>query len=92
MDVGSKAIAADPAGDRGRIVGFPEAKPGSQSEEHWVFQSDGDDIVPVGEAMLIAPAHVCPTVNLYEEALIVDSEGLVTGSWRIVARSRKLTI
>ena len=34
-----KAIASDPV-DRGVIIGLPQAKSVSQSEEHWVWQLD----------------------------------------------------
>lgn len=96
LDIGSKAIAADPAGPRGMIVELPDAVPGAQSEEHWVFSwteetGSGNGPVP-GDVFLVVPTHVCPTVNLHEQALIVDGNGQPTGTWQIVARSRKLTV
>lgn len=92
LDVGSKAIATDPAGDRGLIVDMPEARPVSQSEEHWVFEApDAHDFSP-GEAVLITPTHICPTVNLYHEAVVVDSAGNQIDTWEIVARERKLSL
>jgi D-threonine aldolase len=92
LDVGSKAIATDPAGQKGLIVEFPDAVPISQSEEHWVFESDSDPKLRSGDTVTIIPTHICPTVNLYEEALLIGDGGKVIDRWPIVARSRRLTI
>jgi D-serine deaminase-like pyridoxal phosphate-dependent protein len=92
LDVGSKAIATDPQGPRGIIVEYPDAVPSGQSEEHWVFDWKATDGPRTGDAVLIAPAHVCPTVNLYENALLINGEGSVFERWRIVGRTRKITI
>jgi D-serine deaminase-like pyridoxal phosphate-dependent protein len=31
--------------------------------------------VPRGSALWLFPRHVCPTVNLYDEAILVESDG-----------------
>jgi D-serine deaminase-like pyridoxal phosphate-dependent protein len=38
IDVGTKAIATDPKGQRGIILGYEEAIPVLQNEEHWVWE------------------------------------------------------
>jgi D-threonine aldolase len=41
--------------------------------------------------MYALPTHICPTVALHKEALIAEN-GLIVGSWPIVARDRVLTV
>jgi D-serine deaminase-like pyridoxal phosphate-dependent protein len=41
----------------------------------------------VGDALYAIPYHVCPTVALYDEALVVES-GHITGRWQIEGRRR----
>lgn len=90
LDVGSKAIATDPAGPRGTVLGRPGAEPQGQSEEHWVFADRST--LEQGQTVLVVPTHICPTVNLHEYGYVIDSEGNTEGTWKIVARSRKLSI
>jgi D-threonine aldolase len=92
LDIGSKAIATDPAGQRGMIVELPDAIPVAQSEEHWVFTWTADPGPAPGDEFLVVPTHICPTVNLHEKAFVVNGQGLVTEEWQIVGRSRKLTV
>jgi D-serine deaminase-like pyridoxal phosphate-dependent protein len=42
---------------------------------------------PIGERLTIAPNHVCPTVNLYDELVVVEG-GRVVDTWRVAARGR----
>lgn len=100
IDVGSKAIATDPKGQRGIILGYEAAVPVLQNEEHWVWETapgrPGAETRPpapaVGTELLIAPAHICPTTALYDEVLVVSPDGAVEGSWPVTARSRRLTV
>jgi D-serine deaminase-like pyridoxal phosphate-dependent protein len=41
----------------------------------------------VGDRVVIVPNHVCPTVNLYDELVIVE-DGRVVDTWRVTARGR----
>ena len=93
LDLGHKAIGADPSGPRGAIVSLPDAVPVAQSEEHWVFKlGDNDPAMPkIGEVLYVMPTHICPTAALYNEALAVRG-GRVTGVWTVSARNRKITI
>lgn len=92
VDVGSKAIAADPPGARGTIVGHADARPVLQNEEHWVFECAPELTPRIAEAVLIVPTHICPTTALYDEALVVEADGTVTECWPIEARSRRITV
>jgi len=90
LDLGCKGIAADPAGDRGIIVGLKEARPVFQSEEHWVFSlPPGVELPPIGSSQYVIPAHICPTSALYPE-LQVAQGGRITGQWQVSARNRKI--
>ncbi len=91
LDLGSKAIAADPEGQRGYIVGYEEtAKPLFQSEEHWVFEiADGVDKPAIGQTLFVIPTHICPCCALYPEIpVVVDGE--IQETWTVQARDRRL--
>jgi len=91
LDLGHKGIAADPAGDRGIIVGLEEAKPILQSEEHWVFSlPPGRELPPIGSAQYVIPTHVCPTTALYPEIQVAQG-GKIIEQWQVSARNRKIT-
>lgn len=95
IDVGVKAIATDPAPIRGVIAGYEDAvDPVLQNEEHWVFRMrEGTDRArpALGDVVYVIPSHICPTSALYPEAIVVE-KGHVTGTWKIAARNRVLTI
>ncbi len=89
LDVGNKAIAADPQGIRGVIVEYPDAEPQFQSEEHWVFKMSAEENVPEpGTIVHVVPAHICPTSALYPYAKIVKGGKLVE-KWDVTARNRE---
>lgn len=89
LDVGSKAVAADPAGDRLTLLGVPGATLGPQSEEHLVVETPTADGLPPGTPLLALPTHICPTCALHREAIVVEG-GKVVGRWEVVARDRVL--
>jgi D-serine deaminase-like pyridoxal phosphate-dependent protein len=103
LDLGHKAIAADPPGPRGFLLGFengpwsetPAGLPGSeplgQSEEHWVWRVARGEIA-VGQAAYVLPAHICPTVALHESVMVVNEQREVEGTWPITARRRALAL
>ncbi len=41
----------------------------------------------VGNRVIIAPNHVCPTVNLYDDLVVIE-DGQVVDTWRVAARGR----
>ena len=92
LDLGHKSIA--PENEISRRVYFLNAtglKPVSQSEEHLVLDAGEGRPFSIGDTLYGLPAHICPTVSLYERALLVRN-GLAEGEWKIMARDRKLTI
>ncbi|MEZ6018459.1 MAG: alanine racemase [Planctomycetota bacterium] len=84
-DVGSKALSAD-VDVVGRPLGWPGLHPQRPSEEHLPLEVAADSARPaLGEALWFVPGHVCPTVNLYDEALLVEEDGSVSRA-RVAAR------
>lgn len=91
LDLGYKAVAADPSIDRVRLLGIEGAQLGPQSEEHLVvINPRGSDPAP-GTPVLAIPTHVCPTCLLYREAIVVE-DGAVVDRWDVQARDRAMTV
>lgn len=87
LDLGHKAIAADPAGDRLRFVDLPGAKLGPQSEEHLVVEAPDMTRFTEGTALLAIPTHVCPTCALHAFAYVIEG-GEIVDRWEVAARDR----
>ena len=71
-DAGSKSIAAEAGDPCAHVLGHPELVARTPSEEHLPLRVDSGERPARGTALLLVPRHVCPTVNLAEEALLVD--------------------
>lgn len=73
LNLGHKRWAVD----QGPVQLFsrPNLKVVSVSEEHTVLEHPAGEKFEVGDYVLIAPRHVCPTVNLYEEFTLIGAEG-----------------
>ena len=91
LDLGHKAVAADPKGDRLSLLGMPGATLGPQSEEHLVVDVPDPERYPVGTAVMAIPMHICPTSALHREAFVIEG-GAVVDRWRVEARDRVVTI
>jgi D-serine deaminase-like pyridoxal phosphate-dependent protein len=70
-DAGSKAIASEAGSPVAVILGHPEHEACEPNEEHLPFETAAAR-PKRGDTVLLFPRHVCPTVNLAEEALLVD--------------------
>lgn len=92
IDVGYKAISADPPGDRGTFLNIEGAELGRQNEEHWTFEADQADDLCIGQEVYVLPTHICPTVALYDFANVIDTSGRCIDQWEIRARRRVLSI
>lgn len=75
IDAGAKALAADAAapGRRGHglVLGHPDWVIERLSEEHGVITSSERIRARVGDRVAIVPNHVCVTVNLHGNLLVV---------------------
>jgi D-serine deaminase-like pyridoxal phosphate-dependent protein len=91
LDIGHKAVSAEhPLAARVKIWELPEATMVLQSEEHLVIESPRAGEFAIGQALHALPKHICPTVALHAEAVVIEN-GRATERWPILARARRLT-
>lgn len=92
-DLGHKSVASE--NDLQRRAYFLNAdglEAIGHSEEHLVLKvASNAAIPPVGTLLWALPYHVCPTVALYERAVVIENNQ-VAGEWFITARNRKLHV
>jgi D-serine deaminase-like pyridoxal phosphate-dependent protein len=91
LDLGHKAIAADPVGPRLTLLGLADATLGGQSEEHLVVDSPAADDLEPGTSLLAIPTHICPTCALHSWVYAIEG-GEVVDRWEVRARDRVLEI
>jgi D-serine deaminase-like pyridoxal phosphate-dependent protein len=91
LDLGHKAIASENPHPRVQFLNLPDAKAVSHSEEHLVVETAKAKEFAVGDCLYGIPWHICPTVALHGEAVVVEN-GQAGARWKIVARDRRLTI
>jgi len=88
-DAGHKSVSADAGVPTCVVVGHSELTPLSPSEEHLPMAVRGGATGPeVGEALYLLPRHVCPTVNNFDCALLVQG-GEVKSVEKVSARGRE---
>jgi D-serine deaminase-like pyridoxal phosphate-dependent protein len=91
LDLGHKAVAAENPHPRVRFIELPDAVAVMQSEEHLVIETPRAAEFSIGQVLHGIPRHICPTVALHAEALVVEG-GRVVEIWPILARARRLTV
>jgi D-serine deaminase-like pyridoxal phosphate-dependent protein len=88
-DAGHKAVSADAGVPTCVVAGHPELTPLSPSEEHLPLEVEGGAAGPqVGEVLYLLPRHVCPTVNNFDDALLVRT-GEIESVEKVTARGRE---
>jgi len=87
-DAGHKAVSADAGVPTCMVAGRPDLAPLKPSEEHLPIEVKGGARPEIGEALYLIPRHVCPTVNNFDDALIV-MDGRVVGVERVTARGHE---
>ncbi len=85
-DAGSKAVDAANPDPVATIVGHSEWTAMRPSEEHLPFGAPEGDAPPTGTLLELIPHHICPTVNLAEEAVLLDDNAVI-GSAPVSARA-----
>lgn len=91
-DAGHKAVSADAGIPTCSVLGHPELQPHKPSEEHLPIDVPAGAALPaVGEYLYLVPRHVCPTVNNFDYALLVEN-GKITGVERVTARGREAPV
>ncbi len=91
LDLGHKAVAADPAGPRVHLIDVPDANVVGQSEEHLVVDAPASDRYPIGTCILAMPTHICPTSALHRRAYVIAS-GRLVDDWEVSARDRVIGV
>jgi D-serine deaminase-like pyridoxal phosphate-dependent protein len=89
LDAGSKVLGADHqtwTTGFGRLLEHPDARITALSEHHaTVVFPDGVPLPRLGEVLRVVPNHVCATVNLADELVVLDA-GQVVDRWPVAAR------
>lgn len=91
LDLGHKAIAAEKPHPRVQFLNLPDAQAVTHSEEHLVVETSRAHEFAVGDVLYGIPRHVCPTVALHAEAVIIRN-GSAVERWKVASRDRKLTV
>ncbi len=90
-DLGHKSVAAENPLPRVYFLNAENAIPISQSEEHLVVKIPEASLFEVGDVLYGIPVHICPTVALYERAIVIENNTAVD-EWKVVARDRKINM
>ena len=91
LDLGYKAVASEMPPPRVELLDLSGATFPLQNEEHLVVETPQAASFQVGTVVYCLPRHVCPTVALHEEAVVVR-EGRAEDCWQVLARRRRITI
>jgi D-serine deaminase-like pyridoxal phosphate-dependent protein len=88
-DAGHKALSIDCGVPNCGVAGRSDLLPGSPSEEHLpIAVPEGARRPDLGELVYLIPRHVCPTVNNFNEALVVANREII-GVEPVSARGRE---
>ena len=91
LDLGHKAVASEMPHPRVVFPVLPEATVAGHNEEHLVLETERAGDFPVGTVLHGIPWHICPTVALHQEAIVVQNSRAGV-SWPVVGRARRITI
>ena len=88
-DAGHKSVSADAGVPTCAVLGHPELTPLKPSEEHLPMEvAAGAEVPAIGENLYLVPRHVCPSVNNFDEALLIVN-GRVVGVEKVHARGHE---
>jgi len=91
LDLGHKAVASEMPHPRVVFLNMKDVTPVVHSEEHLVVETPHAGKFSVGDGVYGIPWHVCPTVALHSEVVVVRN-GRAEERWKVAARDRTLTI
>lgn len=92
VDLGHKSIASEnPIDKRVVFLNGGGLRPVGHSEEHMVFEVTDQHNYEVGDVLYGVPYHICPTVALYQNPVIVY-DGAFRESWSTLSRSRMISV
>jgi len=90
-DAGHKAVSADAGVPTCDVMGWPGLVPLNPSEEHLSIEVRSGETPSRGELLYLLPAHVCPTVNNFDKAVLVRG-GKVEEIVPVSARGREVFV
>ncbi|HKG23940.1 MAG TPA: D-TA family PLP-dependent enzyme [Blastocatellia bacterium] len=91
-DAGHKTVSADAGVPTCAILGRGDLLPLKPSEEHLPVEAFAGGALPsLGGALYLVPKHICPTVNNFDHALIIENNRIV-GVERVTARGREAPV
>jgi D-serine deaminase-like pyridoxal phosphate-dependent protein len=90
-DAGHKAVSADAGVPTCDVVGRPGLMGLKPSEEHLPIEVRSGETPSRGELLYLLPAHVCPTVNNFDKAVLVRA-GKVEELVPVTARGREVFV
>jgi D-serine deaminase-like pyridoxal phosphate-dependent protein len=88
-DAGHKAVSADAGVPTCDVMGRPGLVGLKPSEEHLPLEVRLGETPARGELLYLLPAHVCPTVNNFDQAVLV-SDGKVQEVVPVTARGHEM--
>lgn len=92
-DAGHKSVSADAGIPTCAVIGRPDLHPLKPSEEHLPMEvlsslNKAGTRPEIGETLYLVPRHVCPTVNNFDDAILVVGNRVV-GVERVTARGHE---
>ncbi len=91
LDLGHKSVGSEMPQPRVIVLGLGDAKLVGHSEEHLVLETDRAADYPPGSVLYALPWHICPTVNLHSEVVVVQNQQ-ASARWPVAARSRRISL
>jgi D-serine deaminase-like pyridoxal phosphate-dependent protein len=88
-DAGHKSVSADAGIPTCSVAGREDMIPLKPSEEHLPIEISSGAIPAIGELLYLIPRHVCPTVNNFDDAVIVEN-GRAVGIEHVTARGHEV--
>ena len=92
IDAGAKTLTKDRAAyliGHGLLPAYPDAVIERVNDFHGIVRVPPGTRAPhLGEVVAIAPNHVCPVIDLFDEFVAVRGE-VVIGNWPVDARGRR---
>lgn len=91
LDLGHKAIASENPHPRVIFPELPDARAVIHSEEHLVIETEKADQIATGTCLYGIPWHICPTVALHSEVVVVRA-GKAGEHLRVIGRERRISV
>jgi D-serine deaminase-like pyridoxal phosphate-dependent protein len=89
IDLGHKAVGSEMPQPRIHILDFGDYTITGHNEEHMVIKTPHAGALKIGDVLYAVPCHICPTVDRYDSVYVVR-DSVVSGRWKVEARSRQI--